>query len=46
MHKCDDDFNNGGLSEHRIYREQNGIPSLLEALMEFSLTKLVMERTG
>lgn len=45
--KCDNGFNNGGLSEHRIYREQDGIPSLLEALMEFSLTeRLVLGRTG
>lgn len=47
MHKCGNDFNNGGLSVHRIYREQDGTPSLQEALKEFSLTeRLVMGRTG
>lgn len=47
VHKCDNDLNNGGLSEHRIYREQDGIPSLQEAFREFSLTeRLVMGRTG
>lgn len=40
MHKCDNDLNNGGLSECRIFREEDGIPSLQEALMEFSLTEV------
>lgn len=34
VHKCDNDFNHGGLSVHRIYRERDGAPPLQEGLKE------------